>query len=197
MPNANRINPWIPVGIEGDDGDCLFYTIYDLQEWLKRDVTDEEWSTFEKLLRDDVDNKYGVGALRNAARNIEPQVIEIHWEEAFPYEMRYYWWEFRDHFFSIVGRLLTTEKNNWIYKNTSPDTEDLNSRIEKIFGGDREARIRDYNISGLITFIEGYQNFKKKNDENLMEFMLKNINDSLKDDFGYDGEEITNNNIGF
>ena len=59
----------------------------------------------------------------------------------------------------------------------SADSEKLNYHIEQIFGGDRDARIRNYNIAGLKDFIKGYQHFKSENDKSLMGFMIKNINE--------------------
>lgn len=108
----NRINPWIPVGLEEDGSGILHYAIYDLQDYVQRDVTFEEWSTFKELLRNEVNARYGQGAFRTT----ELEVIRIEWDEVLPWKPLYEWWGFRDHFFYIVGRLLTTEKDKWMEK---------------------------------------------------------------------------------
>jgi hypothetical protein len=115
-PVNTRPHGWISVGIEGDDIDAIFYTKYDITDWIRREITDEEWSKFYNLLEKDIDKKYGPQTLLSIERRMEHGVIEIHWDEAFPYKNKQYWWDFRDHFWHIVARLITYELNLWIDK---------------------------------------------------------------------------------
>ena len=119
-PKPDRPHTWIPVGLEGGDGGgYLSYTKYDISDWIRRDITNEEWSKFYDFLKSGVDNIYGEGCLKKSSRSsmINPEthqivpmehgVIEILWEEAFQNENRAYWVEFRDHFWNQVARLIT------------------------------------------------------------------------------------------